>query len=63
MAKILKFIRPEKRADAEPRHALDGWERATAPELEASSYELMLENQADLPSDRFDRWRNRMPQG
>jgi len=63
MAKILKFIRPEQRADTEPRHALDGLERVTAPPLETSSYEFMLENLVELPSDRFDRWRNRMPQG
>jgi hypothetical protein len=63
IAKILTFIRPEERADAEPRHAFDGLERATAPPLETSSYEFMLENLVDLPSDRFDRWRNRMPQG
>ena len=63
LAKILKFIRPNTRAGAAPRNTRDGLERVTAPELEISAYELMLENQTDLPSDHFDRWRNRMPQG
>ncbi len=63
MAKILKFLRPGTPGNAKHRHSLEGLERTTAPQLETSSYEFMLENLMELSTDRFDRWRNRMPQG
>ncbi len=57
------LIRLFQRQTRQQRHALEGLDRVTAPQLETSSYEFMLENQTDLPSERFDRWRSRMPQG
>ena len=63
MSNVIRFFRPDTLGAKTQRHALEGLERVTTPPLESSNYEFMLENLMDLPSDRFDRWRNRMPQG
>jgi hypothetical protein len=63
MASLLRKLRSGKPMPTRQRHALEGLERVTAPQLETSNYEFMLENLMDLPTDRFDRWRSRTPQG
>ena len=63
MTILRKHFRSGDLSKRTSRHSLDGMERVTAPSIEASSYEFMLENLMDPPSERFDRWRNRMPQG
>jgi hypothetical protein len=63
MSILLKHYRGGDSTKRTNRHSLDGMECVTAPSIEASSYEFMLENLMDPPTERFDRWRNRMPQG
>ncbi len=62
MAKLYRIFRSQDAQGKTERHVLEGLERVTAPPVEASAYEFMLENLVDSLSNRFDRWRNRMPQ-
>jgi hypothetical protein len=63
MSNVVKMLRPGTCDVQAQCHALEAFEPLTAPQLESNTYEFMLENLMDLPSDNFDRWRNRMPQG
>ena len=63
MAKILRLISANRSKRGPLRHSLDGLERVTPPQIDTSAYEFMLENLMELPTERFDRWRNRGPQG
>lgn len=63
MANILKAFPSRRRMPRLPRHSVEGLEQVMSPQIETSAYEFMLENLMDLPTNRFNRWRTRGPQG
>ena len=63
MTYLFSHYRRKGTPNGATRHSLDGLERVTVPPVEGSAYEFMMENLGDPPTERFDRWRHRMPQG